>query len=153
MQQATKARASIKDAQGKEVGTATLSQQAQGVLIEARVSGLPQGAHGFHLHENGTCEPPSFDSAGDHFNPTGRKHGIEMPDGPHPGDLPNIRVGPDGSGRLSALNPYVTLGEGKTSLLGQGGRSLVIHSGADDYHSQPSGDSGQKIACGRIERG
>jgi Cu-Zn family superoxide dismutase len=151
--QETKARATIIDARGKEIGTATLTQQPNGVLIESQVSGLQQGTRAFHIHQKGVCETPSFESAGGHFNPTDRKHGMEVFGGPHAGDLPNIIVGPDGSARASTLNPYVTLGPGKTSLLGEDGTALVIHAGQDDYRSQPSGDAGNRIACGRVERG
>jgi Cu-Zn family superoxide dismutase len=147
----TSAAATIINAQGKEIGRAKLAQVPNGVLIQVQVSGLKPGEHGFHIHETGKCETPSFESAGDHFNPTDHKHGIEVDSGPHAGDLPNLVVGSDGSARLSPLNPYVTLEKDKkNSLLKDGGTALIIHSGVDDYQSQPSGKSGQKVGCGEI---
>jgi Cu-Zn family superoxide dismutase len=148
---AAKARASIIDTKGREIGTATLTQQPNGVLIEVQVSGLPPGRHGFHVHEKGVCDAPTFEGAGSHFNPNSQKHGLEATGGPHPGDLPNLRIQTDGSARLSPLNPYVTLGEGINSLLKPGGTALIIHSGTDDYYSQPTGEAGERIACGKIE--
>ena len=153
IQDATTARASLLDASGKKVGTATLSAQPNGVLIELKVQGLPQGTHAFHLHEKGACRTPDFESAGGHFNPTDRKHGMEVGGGPHAGDLPNIHVDASGKAELSALDPYVTLGKGNTSLLAGDGAAVVIHAGRDDYTSQPSGNAGNRIACGKIERG
>lgn len=145
------ARASIINPQGEQIGTATFIQEENGVQVEAEVSGLSSGAHGFHIHETGMCEPTDFSSAGDHFNPTNQQHGLEIEAGPHAGDLPNILIGEDGSGSQSVLNPYVTLDEGSTSLLGGSGTALMIHEGSDDYQSQPSGDAGSRVGCGVIE--
>lgn len=135
----------------EEVGTAVIRPVYTGVKITLEASDLPGGEHGFHIHENGICEAPDFESAGSHFNPTDSKHGFEHPEGPHAGDLPNINVDKDGNVFKDALAKMVTLEKGQeNSLLKEGGTALVIHSGADDYKSQPSGDAGERIACGVI---
>ena len=114
------------------------------------VAGLPPGKHGFHLHDKGICEPPGFTTAGDHFNPLGKHHGAKNPQGKHAGDLPNLEVGPDGTAELTATAEGATLGKGTASLLKEGGTSLVIHAGPDDENSDPSGNSGPRIACGVV---
>ena len=140
------------DRNGEKIGVATLKQEEKGVNVAVDVSGLSKGTHGFHIHEKGVCEPPDFESAGGHFNPTDMKHGFDNPDGPHAGDLPNLEVGEDGQVQESFVNEMVTLKKGETnSLLRDGGTSLVIHADPDDNISQPSGDSGARIACGVIE--
>lgn len=137
--------------EGEEVGTALLSQVDKGVEVQIEAWDLPPGVHGYHIHENGICEPPTFESAGGHFNPTDAKHGFDHPEGPHAGDLPNIEVNEDGKVQYSYLNEMVTLKSGEeNSLLDDGGTSLMIHSKADDYVSQPAGDAGERIACGVI---
>jgi Cu-Zn family superoxide dismutase len=137
--------------EGEEIGTATLEQETDGVNIAIDVSGLSKGTHGFHIHEKGMCEPPTFESAGGHFNPTHMEHGFDNPEGPHAGDLPNLEVGEDGKVQESFLNERVTLKKGEANaLLREGGTSLVIHEDADDNLSQPAGDSGARIACGVI---
>lgn len=139
------------NAEGATIGTATLTQATDGVNVEISASDLPKGTHGFHIHEKGTCEAPDFETAGGHFNPTDAKHGFDNPDGPHAGDLPNLEVGEDGKVKESFLAEMVTLKKGEpNSLLREGGTSLVIHAEADDNVSQPSGDSGARIACGVI---
>lgn len=151
--EAATARAELRDAEGRSVGMATLTGTEGGVRIEVSVSGLPEGRHGFHVHETGRCDPPDFTSAGGHFNPAGQRHGIESPEGPHAGDLPNIIVGADGSGSLTTVNPYLSLGTGADNdLLREGGTALMVHAGPDDYITDPAGDSGGRIACGVIER-
>ncbi|ARI78512.1 superoxide dismutase family protein [Halobacillus mangrovi] len=143
----------LKDSDGKEVGTAELEQEDQGVDINLVDSSLPEGMHGFHIHEKGSCEAPDFKSSGCHFNPTDVSHGTESEDGPHAGDLPNIEAGEDGSVQKEVTADQVTLKKGeKNSLLKEGGTALVIHSKADDNKSQPSGDAGERIACGVIEK-
>lgn len=138
--------------EGAKIGVATLKQEADGVNIAIDVAGLSKGTHGFHIHEKGVCEPPDFKSAGEHFNPTNMKHGFENPEGPHAGDLPNLEVGEDGKVQESFVNEMVTLKKGEpNSLLRQDGTALVIHEDPDDNISQPSGDSGARIACGVIE--
>lgn len=141
----------LKNEGGEEIGTASLKQEAKGVEIQIEVRNLPKGTHGFHIHEKGLCEEPEFKSAGGHFNPTNAKHGFDNPKGPHAGDLPNLEVGEDGKGTESYLNEMITLKKGeKNSIIREGGTSLMIHSDADDYVSQPAGNAGERIACGVI---
>src|SRR5690625_240619 len=138
--------------EGAKIGVATLKQEADGVNIAIDVAGLSKGTHGFHIHEKGVCEPPDFKSAGEHFNPTDMKHGFDNPEGPHAGDLPNLEVGKDGNVQESFVNEMVTLKKGEpNSLLREGGTALVIHEDPDDNVSQPSGNSGARIACGVIK--
>jgi superoxide dismutase, Cu-Zn family len=147
-----RAQAELKDAQGKTVGTARLTQLKKGVRILLSVRGLPAGTHAFHIHNAGQCEAPDFKSAGGHFNPEGKKHGMKNPDGPHAGDMPNITVTATGRGRASVLNTRVTLGDGANSLFHDGGTSIVIHEKADDEMTDPAGNAGNRIACGVIEK-
>jgi Cu-Zn family superoxide dismutase len=146
------ARAQVKDAQGKVVGNATLGQVNGGVRITLRVNGLKPGEHGFHIHTVGKCEPPEFMSAGGHFNPYGKKHGLDNPDGPHAGDVPNLKVQADGTGSLDTTDMLVTLKDGANSLFQSGGTSMVVHVGPDDEKTDPAGNSGARVACGVIER-
>lgn len=137
----------------EQVGTAQLKQLHGKVAISLKGQNLPPGEHGFHIHETGVCEPPDFESAGGHFNPTDAKHGFKHPKGPHAGDLPNIQVNKKGKVKTKGTNKMVTLLEGKkNSLLDADGSALVIHAKPDDYISQPSGDAGERIACGVIEK-
>jgi Cu-Zn family superoxide dismutase len=147
------ASAELMDASGRDVGTAHFSEDGDGVRILLEVHGLTQGQKGVHIHETGICEPPDFKSAGAHFNPAGKQHGTDNPQGPHAGDLPNVEVEQDGTGRLDATTNRVTLGEGTTSLFDADGSALVIHANADDYKTDPSGNSGDRIACGVILKG
>lgn len=141
----------LKSSEGERVGVAYLSQQEDGVNIQIEAWNLPEGSHGFHIHEKGICEEPDFESAGGHFNPTNAKHGFDNPEGPHAGDLPNLVIGEDEKVKASFLAKMVTLKKGENnSLLKEGGTSLVIHSDPDDYISQPAGDAGERIACGVI---
>ncbi len=144
------AKAELRDAQGKAVGTARLKQVKDGVRISLRVTGLPTGRHAFHIHTAGKCEAPDFKSAGGHFNPEGKKHGLKNPDGPHAGDMPNITVAANGRGRAQLVNTRITLGEGANSVFHEGGTAIVIHEKADDDMTDPAGNAGNRIACGVI---
>ena len=144
----TSASATLRDLTGERVGTATLTDTYAGLLIAASVTNLGLGAHGIHLHSIGKCDPP-FTSAGGHFNPLGKHHGFENPQGPHLGDLPNIDTPAAGALRFEVLVPGVTL-RGTNALLDADGASIVVHAGRDDYKTDPAGDSGSRIACGVI---
>jgi Cu-Zn family superoxide dismutase len=150
--QEQKASAVFMDAENKQIGTAMLTQTPSGVLIDIKVKGVPAGEHGFHIHETGKCEPPDFKSAGDHYNPTNAKHGYFAGNAKHAGDMPNQFV-QDGMLRAHVLNSQVTLKDGKATLFDADGAALVIHMGADDYHSQPSGEAGDRFACAVIMQG
>jgi Cu-Zn family superoxide dismutase len=143
--------AEIRDARGDVVGRAVFTPKPQGVAVAVEISRLPPGTHGIHVHAVGKCDPPGFGTAGGHFNPGGKKHGLKNPEGPHAGDLPNLEVGSKKTGKLSATLPGATLKFGDpASLLGPEGSSIVIHAGADDGKTDPSGGSGDRIACGVI---
>jgi Cu-Zn family superoxide dismutase len=146
------AQAELRDSEGGRVATAALAQVEEGVNISLEALKLPPGTHGFHIHAAGRCEPPDFSSAGPHFNPHGRKHGLKNPEGAHGGDLPNFVVGLDGTGRLELVAKEVTLGEGLNSLFHPEGTALVIHASADDEVTDPAGNAGARIACGVIEK-
>jgi Cu-Zn family superoxide dismutase len=146
----TTATAALKNAAGEVVGTATLTEVSGGVRVVLTARGLAAGDKGVHIHDIGTCEPPAFTSAGAHFNPAGRQHGLLNPRGPHAGDLPNLRIEADGSGRLESLNDRITLGIGPTTLFDGDGSALVIHAGPDDQRTDPTGNSGSRLACGVI---
>ena len=146
------AKATLQDAQGKGVGTATLKPAKGGVQIAVSVAGLPPGKHGFHLHAAGKCDPPDFKSAGPHFNPAGKQHGHKNPQGAHAGDLPNLTVGKNGKGKATFTAKGTTLGEGAGSLLGPDGTALVIHADPDDEKTDPAGNAGARIACGVVEK-
>jgi len=148
----SQARADIKNAEGKSVGSAGLRETQDGVLITVNVTGVPQGLHAVHIHAVGKCEGPAFTSAGGHFNPLNKKHGLKSADGPHAGDLPDMYVNKDGVGRYEALMESITLGSGETSVFDADGSAIVIHASADDNMTDPSGNSGDRIACGVITR-
>ena len=143
------ANSTIKDSDGNVVGAATLQQTPAGVLLRVTFSGLPPDTHGFHIHETGACEAPSFKSAGGHLMESGSSHGYMSEDGPHLGDMPNIHVPDSGALELEALTGIIDMDE---QLFDDDGAALVIHQGADDYRSQPSGAAGPRIACGVIAR-
>lgn len=146
------AAAELIDNHGKTVGYATLLEGPDGIEIAVQVHNMPQGLHGFHIHAVGKCETPDFKSAGGHFNPFGKKHGLKNPEGSHAGDMPNLLVGPDGTASEAVLAPQASLGPGKNSLFGPDGTALVIHAGTDDQMTDPAGDAGARIACGVIKR-
>ncbi len=139
----------MQDRDGNTVGAVLLSETPNGVLLHARLGGLPAGVHAFHIHETGACEPP-FDSAGGHLTAEeANAHGYLVEDGPHLGDMPNIHI-PD-NGRLE-IEVMTRVSDMDKQLFDRDGAALVIHEGADDYHSQPSGAAGPRIACGVIEK-
>ena len=144
--------ADIMNAQGQKIGTAALVQSNGGVRIDLDVTQLLPGIHGIHVHAVGKCEGPDFKTAGGHFNPDMKKHGKDNPDGPHAGDLLNITVAANGSAKTSLTAPNVTLGGGANSLFHEGGSAIVIHEKEDDYKTDPSGNSGARIACGVIQK-
>ncbi|MBU1316886.1 MAG: superoxide dismutase family protein [Alphaproteobacteria bacterium] len=149
-QDATTATASFVGADGSENGNATLTEAPGGVLIEVEVSGLPASQWvAFHVHETGSCDHTTgHESAGGHFNPGDKEHGYKSANGPHAGDMPNQYVGTDGTMRAQVLNTSVTLDDAENGIQG---KALMVHAGADDYESQPSGDAGERLACGVIE--
>lgn len=141
----------LKDAAGKTVGTAKLTQaRAGGVQIAIAVRGLEPGEHAVHIHETAKCEGPDFKSAGPHFNPEHKKHGKDNPDGAHAGDLPNIKVNAKGGATTTLVASGVTLGDGDNSVFANGGTALVIHAKPDDNKTDPAGAAGDRIACGLI---
>ena len=148
------AHAEIVNAQGAKIGSAKITLTSDGVKIAVKVSQLTPGEHGIHIHTVGKCEGPAFTSAGGHFNPTNAHHGVHNAQEPHPhlGDLMNLVVDTNGKGNASFIANGVTLGDGANSLFHEGGTALVIHAKADNLMSDPSGNSGDRIACGVIEK-
>jgi Cu-Zn family superoxide dismutase len=144
------ARADLRNASGQVVGTATFAQVGNAVRVVLEAQGLPAGVKGVHVHAVGKCDPPDFTTAGSHFNPQGRQHGALNPQGPHAGDLPNLTVGSDGKGRLESTTQLVTLLTGPTSLFDADGSAIVVHAAPDDFRTDPTGNSGARIACGVI---
>jgi superoxide dismutase, Cu-Zn family len=140
------------DTTGEEIGTVTLMQTGRGLLVQADLSMLPPGEHAFHFHEVGACEWPSFESAGGHFAGKRSAHGFLARHGPHAGDLPNVYVPGNGVLKVEEYNPNVSFTSGTAPLLDRDGSALVIHAQPDDYHSQPSGDAGNRIACAVISQ-
>ena len=145
--------ARLADANGRVLGQAVFLQQGGGVRILMDLTGVKPGARAVHIHEVGRCDPPSFESAGAHFNPTKAEHGTANPKGPHAGDLPDIAVDATGRGHLEVTATRVTLDKGSTSLFDADGSAIVLHERPDDTRTDPDGDSGARVGCGVIVRG
>jgi Cu-Zn family superoxide dismutase len=146
---AAKTLVEMKDAQGKSVGQIILMP---GVRLKLILHDLPPGEHAIHFHAVPKCDGPDFKSAGPHFNPVGKKHGFDNPEGHHAGDMKNFTVNAKGKARAELMDSEVTLGDGANSLFSNGGTAIVIHAKADDYKTDPSGSSGDRIACGVIAK-
>jgi Cu-Zn family superoxide dismutase len=144
----------LMDAKGVSVGTATISakKSGTGVDIKLDLKGLPAGEHAVHIHANAKCEGPAFTTAGGHFNPDTKKHGLENPDGAHAGDMKNFTVSAKGTAKVTVSDERVTMGTDNHSIFTNGGTALMIHAKADDYKTDPTGNAGDRIACGLITK-
>ena len=142
----------MKDAQGQSIGSASLSEMSGMVHIQLDLKGLKPGEHALHVHGVAKCEGPAFTTAGGHFNPAAKKHGLQSPDGPHAGDMENFMVQADGTAKGMVMAKGISLGSGANSGFTGGGTALVIHAGPDDMKTDPAGAAGDRIACGTITK-
>jgi Cu-Zn family superoxide dismutase len=154
-----KTQVDMKDAQGKSVGTITLTESGAGpkgggVALQLNLHDLTPGRHAIHFHQNAKCDGPDFKSAGPHFNPDSKKHGLQSPDGHHAGDMMNFSVNDAGKAAMPLTDNDVNLGDGSDahSLFANGGTAIVIHANPDDMKTDPSGNSGDRIACGLVTK-
>lgn len=143
------ATALMHDSGGRTLGTLVLTDAAEGIAISGRLTGLTPGQHAIHVHTVGRCDPPAFTTAGGHWNPFGREHGLLNPRGSHAGDLPTITVGADGSATVQATTRGGSL-RGANALLDADGAAVMIHAAPDDDRTDPAGNAGARIACGVI---
>jgi Cu-Zn family superoxide dismutase len=142
----------LKDGQGVSIGTATLSPVMGAVQIQLDLKGLKPGPHGLHVHAVGKCEGPGFTTAGGHLNPANKKHGLLSPEGPHAGDMENFTVAADGTAKGMVMAKGLAFGSEANSVFANGATALVVHAGPDDGKTDPSGGSGDRIACGVITK-
>jgi superoxide dismutase, Cu-Zn family len=143
------AKATLQDAKGQSVGEVTFEETPHGVLIKGTLSNLPAGTHAIHIHEAGKCEAPEFKTAGGHFNPHKKAHGMKASGGKHAGDLPNLHAGQDGKVQFEFFsNQGLTV----KSMMDTDGSAVVVHAQADDHQTDPAGDAGGRIACGVVSR-
>lgn len=147
---APRAQALLRDSAGKKVGTADFTSVDGGVHVSLKVKGVSPGPHGFHVHELGSCVAPDFSSAGGHFNPDEKKHGVANPGGAHVGDLDNVSVDVKGDGTGEFVVFRASLDAAPGGLLKKDGTALVLHADPDDLKTDPAGNSGKRIACGVI---
>jgi Cu-Zn family superoxide dismutase len=146
------AQADLLDAAGKSLGKAVLMQHGDAIMVQVKAAGLTPGVHAVHIHTTGTCTAPDFTSAGGHWNPAKHQHGRDNPAGAHMGDMPNMTVAADGTGMLTTTVAGAMLSGGENPLLDADGAAIVIHAGADDYKTDPTGNAGGRVACGVVKK-